>query len=317
MAPTDIVPSRHPSPVTHHWRSRFFDRVLAQDRAPFRGEIWEDDANVGLAQDSSHGNKPFDINSCIYWKPALQKANQYTTRLIVIQAANQIAKSLVCELIARHKIKHAPGHMVLYDQTDEASTDHMKNRFMPFLKSIPAIASQIQEVIEGSSTGRFDVTTTDIKLPGMILRGRPLNESNTQRITIRYMFIHDAAIPGDNARNGQIRRARIRLTQYVGQELLVVESQGGTVEDGQPDDFTMLMEETDKGELTVACPCCGGRQNFTLKGWSVKRGDDFQATLPRSKVREILTKYGCADQLDEVMASQLTMQASSHTVRAK
>lgn len=270
-------------------------------RRRFRGEIWEDDANIGLAQDSSHGNKPFDINTCLYWKPALQMANRPGTRLIGIQAANQIAKSLICELIARHKIKHDPGHMVLYDQTDVGSTDHMKNRFMPFLKSIPAIAEQIQAVIEGSSNGRFDVTTQDIRLPGMVLRGRPLNEMSTQRITIRYMFIHDAAVPGDNARNGILRKARIRLTQYVGQELLVVESQGGVIEGDEPDDFTMLMEETDKGELYVRCPACGQGQNFTLKGWATRREDDFQAKLPRAKVLEILTKYGCEAQLETVM----------------
>lgn len=251
--------------------------TAAYAKPAFRGEIWEDDANVPLAQDSSHGNKPFDIETCIYWKPALQRANHPDTRLIVIQAANQIAKSLICELIARHKIKHDPGHMVLYDQTMEASDDHMKMRFMPFLKSIPEIATQIDEVM---SNNRFDATTTDIRLPGMILRGRPMNEGSTQRITIRYMFVHDAAIPGENARNGILRKARVRLTQYAGQELLVVESQGGTVVDGVPDDFTLLMEETDKGELWVNCPHCGGAQNWTIKGWQPQRYDDFEAKLP-------------------------------------
>lgn len=267
---------------TPTFRSRAIALAAKANTPPFRGEIWEDDANVGLAQDSSHGNKPFDINTCIYWKPALQKANHPDTRLIGIQAANQIAKSLICELIARHKIKHDPGHMVLYDQTIEASDDHMKTRFMPFLKSIPAIRDQIEQVIAATSNGRFAVTDTDIRLPGMILRGRPMNESSTQRITIRYMFIHDAAIPGENARNGILRKARIRLTQYIGQELLVVESQGGTIEEEVPDDFTMLMEETDKGELHVTCPCCGQSQNFTIKGWQVRREEDFQATLPHS-----------------------------------
>ena len=264
------------------FRSRAIALAAKANTPPFRGEIWEDDASVGLSQDSSHGNKPFDINTCIYWKPALQKANHPDTRLIGIQAANQIAKSLICELIARHKIKHDPGHMVLYDQTIDASDDHMKTRFMPFLKSIPAIREQIEQVIEATSNGRFAVTDTDIRLPGMILRGRPMNESSTQRITIRYMFIHDAAIPGENARNGILRKARIRLTQYIGQELLVVESQGGTIENEVPDDFTMLMEETDKGELYVNCPHCGQSQNFTLKGWTPRREDDFVPTPPRN-----------------------------------
>ena len=244
--------------------------LLAGDlRPPFRGEIWEDDANVGLAQDSSHGNKPFDIESCMYWRKVLQDANKESTRLMVISAGNQIAKTLVCELIARHKIKHAPGHMVLYDQDDASSKDHMATRFMPFLRSIPAISSLMEEVIAATSNGRFNVSTQDIRLPGMILRGRALNETNTQRITIRYMFIHDACL---SERNGQLRRARIRLTQYLGRELLVVESQGGKIEEGVPDDFTNLVAETDDADLWVRCPECDTPQNFTLKGWQPVRG---------------------------------------------
>src|SRR3990167_8981693 len=102
-----------------------------------------------------------------------------------ITAANQIGKTLVCEMIARHKIKHEPDDMILYDQSDEQSADHMKTRFMRFLRSIPAIATMIQEVIDASTMGRFDVTNQDIMLQGMVLRGRPLNELNTQRITDR------------------------------------------------------------------------------------------------------------------------------------
>lgn len=254
-------------------------RMAAANEPPFRGEIWEDDANIGLSQDAAHGNKPFDINSCIYWKPALQKGNHPDTRMIVITAANQLAKTLVCELIARHKIKHDPAHMVLYDQTIEASVDHMKTRFMPFLKSIPKIGTMIDEVL---ANNRFEATTTDILLPGMILRGRPLNEMNTQRITVRYMFIHDAAVPGENTRNGMIRKARVRLTQFLGRELLVVESQGGVMEGDQPDDFTMLVAETDDADLWVTCPACGRAQIFTLPGWSRRRADDFVPVPPKA-----------------------------------
>lgn len=250
--------------------------VRGQLRPPFRGEIWEDDANIGLEQDAAHGNKPFDINSCIYWKKPLQDSLRASTRMMVITAANQIGKSLVCELIARHKIKHEPAHMVLYDQTIEACEDHMKTRFMPFLKSIPHIGAQIAAVM---ANNRFDATTTDILLPGMVLRGRPLNELNTQRITVRYVFVHDACL---SERNGQLRNVRKRMTQFHGQELFVVESQGGRIDGDIGDDFTELVKETDNADLWVVCPFCEKPQLFTRPGWTRRRDDDFTPTPPKT-----------------------------------
>lgn len=235
----------------------------------FRGEIWEDDAGIPLMQDAANPGRPFDINTCHYWKEPLRRANLPTTRRLYLAAANQIGKTLACELIARHKIKHDPGHMVLYDMTIEASDDHGKTRFMPFIRSIPGIARLVDAV---EAENRFNVTTTDIQLPGMILRLRPLNEASTQRISTRYIFIHDAFF---HEKNGQIRRAFVRATAYGGQELIVVESQGGCV----GDDFSELMDKTSTNEdLWVRCPHCDGAQKFVFH---VERPDDFRARPPK------------------------------------
>lgn len=245
----------------------------------FRGEIWEDDADNPILA---------EFLQCYFHRPILRAANLPTTRRIVIAAANQIGKSRIGELVMKHRIKHDPGDMVLYDITKEMSDDHMKTRFMPLLKSIPEVGRIISEV---EANNRFDVTTTDIQLPGMVLRGRPLNEQWTQRITVRYGLISDAVLA---ERNGQIRRAFIRSTQHEGEELWVVESQGGI----EGDDFTQVMKETDEAELHVACPHCGGVQAFV---WHREREEDFRARLPRETVLAILRKYGCEQQIDEVM----------------
>lgn len=238
--------------------------------APFRGEIWEDDADVPMIDAYGRfSGRPFDIETCCYWKEPLRAANRPGTRRLGITAANQIAKTLICELIARHKIKHDPGHMCFYDDSIESSDDHAKTRAMPMFKSIPAIGSIIAGV---ENENRFAVTTTDILLPGMILRFRPLNETATQKITLRYIFIHDAALA---EKNGQIRRAFIRATQFEGQELIVVESQGGV----EGDDFTEFIKTTDDAHLWVRCPLCGKAQEFA---WHAQRGEDFRAAPPLS-----------------------------------
>lgn len=259
--------------------SRLARLVLQRLAKPrFRGEIYEDDSNVGLTQDDGAGNKPFDIRSAYYLKEPFEKARLNTTRMIVITAGNQTFKSGFCEMVAKYKIKHDPANMVLYDQSIESSRDHMKMRFMPFLESIPVVGEIIKKIKDDN---RFNVTTDSIKLPGMILRGRPLNESGTQRITARFIFVHDACL---SERNGQLFRVRKRFTQFLGKELFVVESQGGVVIDDKPDDFTELSRETDDADLYIRCPFCDKPQNFTLKGWQRKRTDDFIPTPPKSIV---------------------------------
>ncbi len=242
----------------------------------FRGEIYEDDSDVGLTQDDGQGNKPFDITTAYYLKKPFEDSRKDTTRLQVMTAANQIGKSLWAEMVAKYKIKHDPANTVLYDQTIDASRDHMKTRFMPFLKSIPTIGRIIEEV---EANNRFEVTTGDIMLPGMVLRGRPLNEQGTQRITARHIFVHDACL---SERNGQLFRVRKRFTQFLGRELFCVESQGGVIVEDKPDDFTVLSRETDEGELWIRCPHCNCPQNFTLKGWQRPRPDSFVPTPPKT-----------------------------------
>lgn len=263
--PTAIAPPP-PSP-------RFGARAFGAIGRTFRGEIYEDDRDVPMIPAYSNDGQPFDIETCCYWKEPFQMANRTTTRLMVLRAANQIFKTGVCEMIGKHKIKHDPGHMCFYDMTIEACEDHAKSRLMPMFKSIPGLGEIIRDIQERN---RFEVTTTDILLPGMILRVRPLNEASTQRITLRYIFIHDAAL---SERSGQIRRARVRATQYAGRELVVIESQGGVVSEGIPDDFTAAMNETDERRLWVTCPHCGGAQPFV---WNSTRPDDFVAKPPQS-----------------------------------
>jgi hypothetical protein len=269
---TDTPPTQ-PSASLAELRLR---RARASIGRSFRGEIYEDDSDIGLTQDDGQGNQPFNIRSAYYLKKPFEDSRRDSTRLQVMTAANQIAKSLWAEMVAKYKIKYDPANMVLYDQTIEASRDHMKTRFMPFLLSIPIIGEMIQKV---RNNYRFDVTTDDIMLPRMILRGRPLNEQGTQRITARYIFVHDACL---SERNAQLFRVRKRFTQFLGRELFCVESQGGTIIDDKPDDFTELSRETDDADLWIRCPYCDSPQNFTLKGFQRSRTDEFVPKPPKS-----------------------------------
>lgn len=214
----------------------------------FRGEIWEDDAdNEQLA----------DFLKCHFHRPILKISRLDTTRRIGITAANQIGKTRIGELIIKHRMKHDPANVVMYDINEDACRDHQQNRFGPLLRSIEPFCSIMNGLLSNKRT-RWDVTTKDIRFPGFTFRARPLNEGWTQKITVRYGMISDAALA---EKNGQIRRAFVRSRQHEKDDLWVVESQGGMA-GNEPDDFVRFMSSTTDEKLFVTCPLCGKSEQF-------------------------------------------------------
>ncbi len=226
----------------------------------FRGEIWEDDADNEYLK---------DFLACHFHRPILKVARPLKCGTIGIRAANQVGKTRIGELVMKHRMKWDPGNVVMYDISGDSCNDHMKNRFMPMLRSISPFSEVIRGLLSNNET-RFDVTQRDIRFPGFIFRARPLNEASTQKITVRYGMISDAALI---ERNGQIRRARIRSRQHEGEDLWVIESQGGT----KGDDFTEFMDTTTDGRLNVTCQICGGSMPFVFHR---VRGEDFKPRPP-------------------------------------
>jgi hypothetical protein len=146
----------------------------------FRGEIYENHAgNVYLK----------DFLDCHFHRKIFRDAKLPKTRRQGLRAANQIGKTRIGECIMVFRMEHDPANMAVYDETIEKSRDHMSNRFGPLLKSIPSFGKIFKDIM---AANRFDVTTQDIRLPGMIFRARPLNEQWTQSITVRYGMISSA-----------------------------------------------------------------------------------------------------------------------------
>jgi hypothetical protein len=220
----------------------------------FRGEIWEDDAEVPMNKGYSNEGKPFDINTACYLKPVFRAIKNPNVRKFVAKAAVQTLKTFATvEKSASYFIKHDPGDMAIYDCDQESALDHAKSRLMPLLHSVPGIAGQIAE-----AENRHDITTTEFYLPGMTLRVWPLNLSSTQRITLKYVFISDAF---QTKRTGMIEQAIARTTQHPKDKKIIIESQGS--EEG--DDFDQQWKSTDQATLHVICPLCGVGQPFEFE----------------------------------------------------
>ncbi len=244
-------------------------------KPPFRGEIWEFFKDVPMGRGFSNQNRPFDADTACYVKPVMREIRARPFGKFVIMAAVQMLKTnCTIEQPAGFLIANDPGDMTIYLTGDESAYDQAKARLAPYLKSQKDIAQIIQEVTSASSTGRHNIVTEQWFLPGMVLRIWPLNLTQTQRNTLRYVFISDAFL---SERTGLIEQACKRTTQHdsikVRDYKIIIESQGGEA----GDDFDAQWLETDQRRLNVTCPYCASVQQFD---WHKKRGEEFVPTPP-------------------------------------
>lgn len=279
--------------------------VAEQLRAPFRGEIWEFYEDVPMGRGFANQGQPFDIDSAWYLKPVMAAIRSRPYGKYIIQSAVQMLKTNgTIEQPAGYFIVNDPGDMVIYLLGDDSAFDQAKARLMPFIKALPDIARIIEDVTSASSSGRFDITTAEFYLPGMVLRIWPLNETTTQRLTLRYVFISDAFL---SKKTGLLQQAIARTTQHNTSKArdykIVIESQGGEA----GDDFDQEWKTTDMRLLTVVCPECGMRQVFE---WHRARADDFVATITKAKKEEILTAENAENAKGEEMDGRAVVPRS-------
>ncbi len=273
------------SPKQPTFSERYRARFLEMFRPPFRGEIWENIAGVPMGRGLANEGQPFDIETACYLKPVQRHLRLSPFGKTVIRAAVQMLKTFgTIESPAAYFIAHDPGDMTIYLSGDDSAFDQAKARLMPFIKSVPSVKTIIEEA---ERNNRFDITTAEFYLPGgMVLRVWPLNQTTTQRITLRYVLISDAFLSGTTGLIGQaIRRTTQHNSHQIKDYKVIIESQGGE----ENDDFDMEWKSTDERYLHVVCPCCGMGQPFL---WDRRREDDFMATLPETQVREILRRHG-------------------------
>jgi phage terminase large subunit GpA-like protein len=208
---------------------------IAEQMTPmFAGEIWESDADVPMGKGYANDGQPFNINTAFYLMAVFIAIRNPAFLKVIIKAAVQTLKTYVLERSTVFFARHDPGDMTFYDCDLDAAKDHAKSRVGPLLKSIPGLAAQFAEV---EKDNRHDITTTEFYLPGMTLRFWPLNESSTQRITLRRVFISDAFL---SKNTGMLKQAIARTTQHPLDKKIIIESQGSD----EGDDFDREFLET-------------------------------------------------------------------------
>ena len=216
----------------------------------FRGEIYEDDI------ENTHLKEFLD---CHFHRKILRDALKKTTRRIGVRAANQLGKTTILELIAKFLMKYYPADMLMWDMNEAKSDDHMKNRFMPILRSDPILGPVFSKIAATPDT-RWNVCTTNILLPGMVFRARPLNEQWVQSFPAKYGFLHDAALVEAH----YVRKIEVRFTKYESSYLWCAESQGDAPMGNLGGGFSEFMSKTNEQKLYVRCPECQMRVRFAF-----------------------------------------------------
>ncbi len=240
----------------------------AMGRQKFRGEIWESSAGVPMGRGYSNDGKPFDIETACYLKPVLRAIRNPDIPVVGVLAAVQMLKTFGCiEEPAAYFVEHDPGDTTIYIGGDDSARDQARSRIIPRLRAIPGVAAQLAAA---EASNRFDISTQEFYLPGMVLRIWGLNENTTQRITLRRVLISDAFL---SKKTGMINQAISRTTQHRHDRKIIIESQGG--EEG--DDMDVFWHSTGMGMLHVVCPDCGSGLPYEFHH---ERLDDFIAKPP-------------------------------------
>lgn len=234
---------------------------------PYRGSVAENAKSfrlVGKAYEAMPAaqNGYFDLATCRHLSGPLEAWLHPDIRKILIRKAVQTQGSLVIDLIIPYIIEHNPRNTLLLFETDPKALNYCSVRLMDTLYQHPVIGPMISDV---QQTSRHDVTTTYIKLPGMVLMVGGLNDSNVSSLSWPNVLISEAWYHKDD---GLLYKAFGRTTQFEDNCKILVESQAGM----EGEDFARECDAACRVPLTWACPFCEARQEFEF---SQTRPDDF------------------------------------------
>lgn len=269
--------------------------VARANTPPFRGGAVDNLERTPMGKGHGNAGQPFDIETACYLKPIFSEydaARRNGRRLfLVLKAGVKTVKSFTGEVCAAEHVCHASGDFAIFFATGETADVGATTRILDFFRGIPAFARKLAGI-----QSRFDDTKGALKFPDKTLFLLAANMSNTQQKNLGGLLFQDAFL---SEATGMITEMVARTTQYQKEAIIFLESQGG--EKGH--DFDEAYEKTDQRELHVNCPCCGTSHIWNWKAFdeqSMTRPENFTARLPREKVLEILTKYGCEGQIEEV-----------------
>lgn len=220
----------------------------------------------------------FEIDTARHLMGPFRAIHDPNVRIVMLLKAAQTAGSLVWDLAVHFLLVHS-SYMrvkVLMD-SDEKARVYCTQRLMETLKANPDIAPLLP-----TGADRFGVTDTELRLlNGKTLFVGGLNDRNASSLPADVMILDEGWL---HQSDGLLKKAFERLKQTKHGKIIIV-GQAGKVDEDQDVIWKSLHVRV---PLTFACPCCGGRQEFSLTG---QRPADFVPRLPKVTIWDIVKKH--------------------------
>lgn len=247
----------------------------------FRGGALDNRGDAPMGKGHKNGGMPYDINTTCYLKPvyaAYDDAVRRSSRTeINLLAGVKTLKSFTLEVCAADHICNRSGDSGIFFGTEAVAGTVSTTRIMDDFMGYGRFRSKLATIPNEFGRGRHRVTKGAIKFPDKTFFLLPANISTLQQKNLGFAGMQDAFVTG---KTGVIEEMIARTTQYE-DAIVFLESQGGESDF----DFDRHYQNTNQGELYVACPVCGVPHIFNWQAFdekSMTRGADFMPRPPLS-----------------------------------
>jgi len=162
-------------------------------------------------------------------------------REVTLQLAAQMGKNLLSEMFVAYIVRHAPGNILVYCQTDDDAHDFAEDRVLKRVRPMPALRSLWPDT---HAAKRKD----EAALAHMYLKFLGANESNTQGKSAKYI-INDELHLWDKGMHDQ---ARDRCSAFWDGKILNTSTAGDEGSEQQ-----LAFDAGTQEEWHIGCPECG------------------------------------------------------------
>jgi len=199
------------------------------------------------------------------------------TREMVAVLPTGAGKTTLFDVCIPHSIAEDPASVVLYMQGNKEAEGHMEDRLLPTLRNCEPVSMLM------GSLNRHSIRKDGVIFPHLSLYVRGLNKTNTQRISVRDVFIDEAWL----ADHGLIEQARARTHNRWNRRVIIV-SQGGNQHfilgaEKRETELYAAWNRTDKREWSMVCPECGGVSPWKLINLRYAESEDDREVIESAK----------------------------------
>lgn len=212
----------------------------------------------------------FEIDTCRQLAGPFAAMDDPNVWLTMVAKATQTLGSLTWDLALHYLIVHSRYMRIkIFLDSDEKARKYCDERLMDTLRRNPDIAP----LLPVGGQLRHDDRKAEIKfINGKVIVVGGLNDSNTSSLSGDCVIIDEG---WEHGSDGQMTKAIDRTKQVAYRKVIVVGRAGR-----QDEDQDKIWQTLDKHvPVTWACPCCGSRQSFDLRGPVYRRAQEFKPVL--------------------------------------